>query len=157
MIIAFETKDTVVLNTFLDRYENPESVSAQISKNSFLEFKIYRFKDLVVISQKHLFDVVAKWILMCSVLDLLFAYAYNHPALFYIGGIFALTSIFWLSKYVRFFALKINLWKKHHGENVRYVNDVEVIEKMLLMNDGSKDLNGYKIIDWIENGSKRNI
>lgn len=149
MIVAFETKTSEVLDTFLDRYENPVSISAKISKNSFLEFKIYRFKDLVVISQKHLFDVVAKWVLMCAVLDLLFAYAYNHPALFYVGGIFALTSIFWLSKYIRFFALKINLWKKHHKQKVRYVNDVEVIEQFLLMYDEKRELDNTEGSAWI--------
>jgi hypothetical protein len=132
MIIAFESKKSQVLDEFLHNYENPKSMSAQISKGSFLEFKIKRFDDLIIISQKHLFDVVAKWIFMCAFIDLLFAYSLGLRALFYIGGIFAFTSLFWLSKYARFYALKYNLWRKGHKEKVVYVNDVETVEKLLL-------------------------
>jgi len=132
MIIAFETKESKVLNEFLHNYENPKSMSAQISKGSFLEFKIKRFDDLVIISQKHLFDVVAKWIFMCAFVDLLFAYTLGLPALFYIGGIFAFTSLFWLSKYARFYSFKFNLWRKGHKDKVKYVNDVECVEKLLM-------------------------
>lgn len=131
MIIAFETKRSDVLDDFLDRYENPKSLSATISKNSFLEFSIIRINDLVIISQKHLFDVITKWLLMASVVDLLFAYWLGYQILFFIGGIFAFISIMWLSKYVRFFALKTNIKRKGHKEDIRYVEDLEVIEVLL--------------------------
>jgi len=132
MIISFETKESKVLNEFLHNYENPKGMSAQISKGSFLEFKIKRFKDLVIISQKHLFDVVAKWIFMCAFVDIVFAYSLGYQTLFYVGGIFAFTSIMWLSKYARFFSFKFNLWRKGHKEKVTYINDVEAVEKLLL-------------------------
>jgi hypothetical protein len=132
MIISFETKSTKVLDEFLHNYENPKSMSAQISKNSFLEFKIKRYDDLVVISQKHLFDVVAKWLVMASVCDMLFAYTLGYKGLFYLGGILAFGGILWLSKYFRFFALKVNLKRKGHKEEVKYINDVETIEKLIL-------------------------
>ncbi len=150
MIISFETKQSKVLDEFLDRYENPNSLSAKISKNSFLEFKIHRIKDLVVISQKHLFDVVAKWLLMASIIDLLFAYSYGWKALFMIGGLFAFTSIMWLSKYLRFFALRINLWKKGHKDKVTFVNDALALEKVLLFMEDNNVGYGVKA-----NGSKR--
>jgi len=132
MIISFETKESKVLNDFLYNYENPKSMSAQISKGSFLEFNIKRFDDLIIISQKHLFDVVAKWIFMCAFIDLLFAYSYGYTTLFYIGGIFLFVSTFWLSKYARFFSFKFNLWRKGHKEKVTYINDVECVERLLL-------------------------
>ena len=132
MIIAFETKGSDVLNSFLSSYENPKSMSAQISKNSFLEFKIKRFNDLIVISQKHLFDVVAKWLIMASVVDLLFAYTYGYTALFYLGGILCFCGILWLSKYARFFALKLNLKRKGHKDKIEFINSELVIDKLLL-------------------------
>jgi hypothetical protein len=132
MIISFETKPSEILNSFLDRYENPQSMTAMISKNSFLEFKIHRFNDLIIISQKHLFDVVAKWIFMCSFIDFVIAYTLGFPSLFYIGGIFLFVSIVWLSKYMRFFALKYKLNSLGHKDSVTYVNESIVIEKLLL-------------------------
>ena len=141
MIISFETKGSNELDAFLDRYNNPHSMSAQISRNSFLEFSISRFGDLVIISQKHLFDVVAKWVLMCAFLDMMFAYAYNFQTLFFIGSIFLLVSGLWLSKYVRFYALKLSIKRRGHNEKIEYVNEVLTIEKILLFmecQNGSK-------------------
>jgi hypothetical protein len=135
MIISFETKESKVLNDFLFNYENPKGMSAQISKGSFLEFKIKRFNDLIIISQKHLFDVVAKWLVMASVVDLLFAYSFGYKGLFYLGGILCFGGVLWLSKYARFFSFKLNLKRKGHKEEVKYINDVECIEKLLLVNE----------------------
>lgn len=135
MIISFETKQSKELDTYLESYENPKSLSARLSKNSFLEFKIHRFNDLVIISQKHLFDVVAKWLLMCSVADMLFAYAFGYTWLFYIGSIFCFIGAMWLSKYARFFAIKLNIKRSKHKPKINYVNDVEAIEKLLYLID----------------------
>ena len=131
MIIAFETKSSEILDKFLDRYENPESLSAKLSKNSFIEFKITRIKDLVIISQVHLFDEVAKWLIMASVIDLLFSYWLGFKVLFFLGFIFAFIGVLWLSKYFRFFALKINLIKKGHRDKIVFVEDSGVIQKLL--------------------------
>lgn len=135
MIIAFETPKSKILDDFLDRYENPESVTAQLSKNSFIEFKIHRFGNLVILSQKHLFDVVAVWLLMCAVVNMIFAYVYGHELLFFIGGVFTLVGILWLSKYMRFYALKLKMWRLGHKDKVSYVENPLVIEKLLMVID----------------------
>lgn len=132
MIIGFETKSSKVLEDFLERYENPKSLTAQLSKNSFVDFSIHRFKDLIVISQKHLYDVVAKWLLLLAITDLTIAYIYSNTILFYIGGIFTFIGILWLSPQFRFYALKFALWKRGHREKVEYVNPTIIVEKLLL-------------------------
>lgn len=132
MIISFETKTSKVLEDFLERYQNPLSLSAQLSKNTFVEFKVHRIKDLIVISQKHLFDVIAKWLLLLAVTDLIIAYNFSNPIMFYIGGIFTLIGILWLSPIFRFYALKLNLWKKGHKEKIESISSSLAVEKILL-------------------------
>ena len=132
MIISFETKTSKVLEDFLERYENPKSLTAQLSKNSFVEFKITRVKDLVIISQKHLYDVIAKWLLLLAITNLIIAYVYGNHLSVYIGGIFTFIGILWLSPYFRYYALKFNLWKKGHKEKIQYINTSEVVERLLL-------------------------
>jgi hypothetical protein len=135
MIFAFETKDSTVLSSFLFRYENPESFHGKISKGSFIEFRIKRFKDLIIISQVHLFDEVCKWLVMASVVDLLLAYYFKLPFLFFVGGIFALISIMWLSPYFRFFALKFNIKCKGHKDSISFVKNSFVVQKVLFGED----------------------
>jgi hypothetical protein len=132
MIVAFETKGSEVLNSFLDRYENPSSLTAQLSKNSFVEFSITRLNDLVIISQKHLYDVMAKWLLLLAITDLVVAYTYGNMLPFIIGGIFTFIGVLWLSPYFRYYALKLKISSKGHKNKILYVNNTEVIERLLL-------------------------
>lgn len=131
MIFAFETVDSDVLTSFLYRYEYPDGLLASLSKLSFLEFKIIRVDDLVIVSQTHLYDVVAKWLLLASVADLLFAYSLGYPVLFFLGGLFALVSILWLSKYVRYFALFLQLKRRGHKGRIVLINDSLLIRRLL--------------------------
>jgi hypothetical protein len=109
-----------------------------LSKASFIEFKIHRFRDLVVIVQTHLYDVIAKWLLMIAVANLLFWYLFKFQVLFFLSFIFVFVGVLWLSKYIRYFALRINLWKRGHNFKVLYVKDSEVIERLLLeVSDGT--------------------
>jgi len=135
MIFAFETKRSKVLDEFLDRYENPVNLSNSLARLSFLEFKITRLDDLVIISQKHLYDVVAKWLLLCSVADLLISYVNGWSTLFYLGSVFLVVSILWLSKYARFFALKWKINGLGHKDKITLLSNDLIIDKLLLKVD----------------------
>jgi len=132
MIIGFETKPSKILDEFLDSYENPESLTAQLSKNSFVEFSITRKDDLVIISQKHLYDVIAKWLLLLAITDLVIAYSYNNTWPFIIGFVFTFFGVLWLSPHFRYYALKINLIKKGHKDKISFVSNGEIVERLLV-------------------------
>lgn len=134
MIVAFETERTKILDDFLDSYENPKSVMGVISKFSFLEFKVYRLDDLIIISQKHLYDVVAKWLILCAFATLLLEYVFGNRLFFFLSFLFLTVGILWLSKWIRFHALRINLRRRGHRLKMRLLSNDEVIDKLLLRN-----------------------
>ena len=139
MIFGFRAESSHDLDLFLDKFENPESFSRMIAKLSFLEFKVHRFDDVVIVSQMHLYDVVAKWLVLGAFANLLFAYLFKHPVFFYLCFIFLTVGIMWLSKWVRFYAMKFSLRRFGYKGKIDPLSNEALINLLLLRySDGSK-------------------
>ena len=132
MIISFRSKDSPILSRFLNNWQNPDGMLMKLINTTYVEFSIKRLDDLVIISQKNFYDVIAKIFLLSGVAGMLIAYTVGSQAFFIIGGVVFFVSLLWLSKYVRFFMVYIKLKQLGHKEKIELVNDTFVIQRLLL-------------------------
>ena len=139
MNICFEAERTEKLDKFLENWENPTNPMTIAANSSFVEFKVHRIKDLVVISQRNFYDVVAKFLVFSGFFLMMITYLiglYLHNNFytsiwFSIGlGILFINAL-WLSPYYRYLLVYIRLrWIGYKGK-LTYVGTSYALTKAL--------------------------
>jgi hypothetical protein len=144
MIIAFETEPSKELNEYLDETENPKRMVNSIIKNmAFIEFKILRFDNLIIILRKSYADVFAQFGTLLAIGGLLTGVLMKSNIIMLYSFILIMVGLMILSPYVAFYSqywIKLKLIK--HKPKIEWKSKTYVINKL---------------INEIENGTIRNL
>lgn len=140
MNICFEAEeDNTKLNTFLENWQNPTNPMTIATNSSFVEFKVHKIKDLVIISQKNFYDIVAKFLVYggTGVMFMTLLIAMITDETFYAGIWFRIgfgimfVSILWLSPYYRYMLIWIKLRSIGYKGKLNYVSNSYALSKIL--------------------------
>jgi len=139
MNICFEAVKNDTLDNFLDNWVNPTNPMTMATNSTFVEFKVHRRDNLVIISQQNIYDVIAKFLVYTgaglSLMSVLISMMLNHGTYFSTWGIIGLGIVFvgtlWLSPHFRYMLIRMKLRMLGYKEKITYVSTSYALSKVL--------------------------
>jgi hypothetical protein len=132
MIICFKAKGNDLLDKFLNNWVNPSNPFVLAVSSTYVEFKVHRLDDYVLINQRNFYDVFAKFMLWIGVSGTATLWIFNFWGLVYIPITVFFFGVLWLSKPFRFLMIAWRLKQLGFKDKIVIVSDDEVIDKLLL-------------------------
>lgn len=153
MIISLQTKSTEKLENYLKNYQNPKNIFIQMIHNiSFTNKSITRIDDIIVIEQESFMSMFARYAMLPSVTMIILGMIFNYYWLLNIGSLGLILSMTLLSKYVLAIMIMIKLRLIGHKENVKYITDGFLLNRLLL------EYRVHEIMSYgVKDGSTRNL
>lgn len=144
MIVVFESKRSVVLDSFLDKWEFPEKLPFSLKNiftlmalNTYFYRKVFRFGDLVVMDMEGFFEQAAKYALFFTVAGMFVAVYFDW--FFLLSTSFFLVILFMalVSPNFRSWMVWLKLKLSGHKERIVLVSRDYAISKIVRVVNGA--------------------
>jgi hypothetical protein len=133
MILSFQTKSTPVLEKFLKSFENPTNIFIELIHNiTFMEKKVTRIDNIVIIEQESFIRLFAKYAMLPSVGLIIIGMLISQFWMMNMGAVLLLLSIILLSKHFLLLTMIIKLKFSGHKEKIEMISDGFLISKLLM-------------------------
>jgi hypothetical protein len=133
MILSFKTKSSDVLEKFLQSFEHPSNIFIELIHNiTFMEKKVTRIDDIVIIEQESFIRLFAKYAMIPSVSLILIGMITQFFWMMNVGAVTLMLSIILLSKHFLLLTMIIKLKFSGHKPPIDMISDGFLLSKLLL-------------------------
>jgi len=133
MILTFQTKSSPILEKFLQSFEHPSNVFIELIHNvTFIEKKITRIEDIIIIEQESFIRLFAKYAMIPSIGLILTGMLLTYFWMMNLGAVMLMLSIILLSKHFLLLTMIIKLKFSGHKPPIEMVSEGFLISKLLL-------------------------